>query len=253
MATTSRPTRTAQTPTEAPSITARLTAEALGTFILVFVGVGTVLFATLFPGAGEVYLPIALAFGLSVVAGAYAFGHVSGAHFNPAVTIGAAFAGRLPWKDVIGYLVAQVVGGIIATALLFAIAAGGKDGFLAKAQSSGFASTGYGERSPGGFSLLSVLLIEVILTALLVYVILGVTDRRAPAGFAPLAIGLALTMLLLVGLPISGASLNPARSIASAVFGDGVALGQVWAFVVAPIVGGILAGVSYKPLFARAQ
>jgi MIP family channel proteins len=252
MPTTSRPTRTAQTPTDAPSTTARLTAEALGTFILVFAGVGTVLFATLFPATDGMYLPIALAFGLSVVAGAYAFGHVSGAHFNPAVTLGAAFAGRLPWKDVIGYLVAQVVGGIIATALLFAIAAG-KDGFLAKAQSSGFASTGYAERSPGGFSLVSVLLIEVILTALFVYVILGVTDRRAPAGFAPLAIGLALTMLLLVGLPVSGASLNPARSIASAVFGDGVALGQVWAFVVAPIVGGILAGVSYKPLFARAQ
>jgi aquaporin Z len=253
MAQKSRSTRTAHTPTGAPPITARLGAEALGTFILVFVGVGTVLFATLFPGAGEAYLPIALAFGLSVVAGAYAFGHVSGAHFNPAVTIGAAFAGRLPWKDVVGYLLAQLVGGIVASALLVAVAAGGKDGFLAKAQASGFASTGYAERSPGGFNLVSVLLIEVILTALFVYVILGVTDRRAPAGFAPLAIGLALAMLLLVGLPVSGASLNPARSIASAIFGDGVALGQVWAFVVAPIAGGILAGISYKPLFEHAQ
>lgn len=250
-------TSTAETPVTAPAsiptTAARLTAEAVGTFILVFVGVGTVLFATLFPGAGEAYLPIALAFGLTVVAGSYAFGHISGAHFNPAVTIGAAFAGRLPWKDVLGYLVAQLVGAIVAGALLVAVAAGGKDGFLAKAQASGFASTGYGQRSPGGFNLLSVLLVEFILTALFVYIILGATDRRAPAGFAPIAIGLGLTMVLLAGLPVSGASINPARSIGSALFGDGVAIGQVWAFIVAPTLGGMLAGLTYKPLFARGQ
>lgn len=241
----------AQPATATPSIGARMGAEAFGTFVLVLVGVGTVLFATSFPGAGEVYLPIALAFGLTVVAGAYAFGHISGAHFNPAVTIGLAFAKRLEWKDVLGYLVAQFVGGIVATSILLSIAAGGKDGFLAKAQSSGFGSTGYAERSPGGFSLLSVLVAEFVLTAVFVYVILGATDRRAPAGFAPIAIGLALTMVLLAGLPISGASINPARSIASAIFGDSVALGQVWAFFVAPILGGILAGTTYKAFFDR--
>ena len=235
----------------APSYAMRLTAEGFGTFVLVFVGVGTVLFATMFPGAGEAYLPIALAFGLTVVAGAFAFGHISGAHFNPAVTLGAAVAGRIAWKDVLGYLVAQFIGGIVGTALLFAIAAGGPDGFLAKAQDSGFASTGFGERSPGGFSLLSVFLVEVILTAIFMYVILGATDRRAPEAFAPIAIGLALTMLLLAGLSVSGASLNPARSLASAIFGDGVALGQVWVFFVAPILGGVIAGSTYKLLFDR--
>jgi MIP family channel proteins len=229
----------------------RLTAEGFGTFVLVFVGVGTVLFASMFPGAGEAYLPIALAFGLTVVAGAFAFGHISGAHFNPAVTLGAAIAGRIAWKDVLGYLLAQFVGGIIGTGLLLAIAAGGPDGFLSKAQESGFASTGFGERSPGGFNLLSVFLVEVILTAIFMYVILGATDRRAPAAFAPIAIGLALTMLLLAGLSVSGASLNPARSLASAVFGDGVALGQVWVFFVAPILGGLIAGSTYKVLFDR--
>lgn len=234
-----------------PSIGSRMLAEGFGTFVLVLVGVGTVLFATKFPGAGEAYLPIALAFGLTVVAGAFAFGHISGAHFNPAVTIGLAFAKRLAWKDVVGYLVAQLVGGIIATSILLAIAAGGKGSFLADARSAGFASNGYGERSPGGFNLLSVLIVEVVLTAVFVYVILGATDRRAPVGFAPIAIGLALTMVLLAGLPISGASINPARSIASAVFGDSVAFGQVWAFIVAPILGGIIAGTTYKVLFDR--
>ena len=240
-----------------PSIGSRMIAEGFGTFVLVLVlvlvlvGVGTVLFATKFPGAGEAYLPIALAFGLTVVAGAYAFGHISGAHFNPAVTIGLAFAKRVAWKDVGGYLIAQLVGEIIATSILLAIAAGGKDGFLAEVRSSGFASTGYAERSPGGFSLLSVLIAEFVLTAVFVYVILGATDRRAPVGFAPVAIGLALTMVLLAGLSISGASINPARSIASAIFGDSVAFGQVWAFVVAPILGGTLAGTSYKALFDR--
>ena len=251
MTETAEPTRAAERSAQTPSYAMRLTAEGFGTFVLVFVGVGTVLFASMFPGAGEAYLPIALAFGLTVVAGAFAFGHISGAHFNPAVTLGAAIAGRIAWKDVLGYLLAQFVGGIIGTGLLLAIAAGGPDGFLSKAQESGFASTGFGERSPGGFNLLSVFLVEVILTAIFMYVILGATDRRAPAAFAPIAIGLALTMLLLAGLSVSGASLNPARSLASAVFGDGVALGQVWVFFVAPILGGLIAGSTYKVLFDR--
>ena len=251
MTETAEPTRAAERSAQAPSYAMRLTAEGFGTFVLVFVGVGTVLFASMFPGAGEAYLPIALAFGLTVVAGAFAFGHISGAHFNPAVTLGAAIAGRIAWKDVLGYLLAQFVGGIIGTGLLLAIAAGGPDGFLSKAQESGFASTGFGERSPGGFNLLSVFLVEVILTAIFMYVILGATDRRAPQAFAPIAIGLALTMLLLAGLSVSGASLNPARSLASAVFGGGVALSQVWVFFVAPILGGLIAGSTYKVLFDR--
>jgi len=234
-----------------PTLMSRLNAEALGTFVLVFVGVGTLLFASGFPGAGEVFLPVALAFGLTVLAGAFAFGHVSGAYFNPALTVGAALAGRISWRDTIGYIIAQLVGGIVGAALLLAIAAGGPDGFLAKAQESGFGSTGYGDRSPAGFDLLSVLLIEIILTAVFMYVVLGATDRRASAALAPIAIGLTLTMILLVALPVSGASVNPARSIATAIFGDGVALGQVWVFIVAPIVGGAIAGLTYRPLFDR--
>jgi aquaporin Z len=239
--------------TGTPSLASRLNAEAFGTMVLVFVGVGTLLFATSFPGTTGAYLPVALAFGLVVVAGAFAFGHISGAYFNPAITIGAALAGRITWKDTISYIVAQLIGAIIGSGLLLAIAAGGKDGFLAKAQETGFGSTGYGERSPGGFDLLSVFLVELILTAIFVYVVLGATDRRASAALAPIAIGLTLTMILLIGLPVSGASVNPARSIATALFGGGVALSQLWVFIVAPIVGGIIAGLSYKPLFDRTK
>ncbi len=234
-----------------PSLASRLNAEAFGTMVLVFVGVGTVLFAPTFPGIGSIYLPIAVAFGLVVIALAFAFGHVSGAYFNPAITIGAALAGRIGWKDTAAYIAAQVVGGIVGSSLLLAIAAGGKGGFLAKAQAAGFGSTGYAERSPGGFGLISVLAIEVILTAIFVFVVLGATDRRASAALAPLAIGLTLTMIILAGLPVSGASVNPARSIATAVYGGGVALSQLWAFIVAPIIGAVIAGVTYRPLFDR--
>lgn len=250
MAQTTRPINAEQIPAS-PTIGARLTAEAVGTFVLVVVGVGTVLFGGLFPGGGEFYLPIALAFGLAVVAGAFAFGHISGAHFNPAVTVGVALAKRLAWKDVPSYIGAQLVGGILGAAVLFAIAAGGPDGFLSDAQASGFASTGFGERSPAGFGLASVMIAEIVLTAIFVWVILGATDRRAPVGFAPIAIGLGLTMVLLAGLSVSGASINPARSIATAIFGDGLALGQLWVFIVAPIIGGVIAGATYKVLFDR--
>jgi len=203
-----------------PAVAARLAAEVAGTFVLVFGVIGTALFAAGFDGGtaglNVGFLGVALALGLSVLVSAYAFGPVSGGHFNPAVTIGLAIAGRFAWKDVAGYIVAQIVGGIIASSLLVAIAAGGPDGFLANAQKGGFASTGWGELSPGGFGLVSSLLVEIIATAVFVWVILGVTSSRAADGFAPLAIGLTLTLIALVAIPISNGSFNPARSIAAA-------------------------------------
>jgi aquaporin Z len=183
---------------------------------------------------------------------AYAVGSISGGHFNPAVTLGVAAAGRMLWRDVLPYIVAQIVGGFLASTLLFAIAAGGGNGFLAKAQAAGFASNGYGAHSPGGFDLVSVILVEVILTALFLWVILNVTrPGSTTAGFAPLAIGLTLTVIHLVAIPVSNASVNPARSIATAIYGGGDALGQLWVFLVFPIVGALIAGFTYKTLFAR--
>lgn len=230
------------------SLIARLIAEAFGTFLLVFGIIGTVLFSSSNTGL----LGPALAIGLTVVVGVYAFGHISGGHFNPAVTLGAAAAGRLPWRDVLPYIVAQLVGGIISSTLIFAIAAGGPKGYLAAAVKSGFASNGYGDRSPGHFDLISVMLIELILTAVFVYVILGATHRRAPAGFAPLAIGLTLTLIHLISIPVSNTGVNPARSIAAAIYAGPEALGQIWVFILVPVVGGLLAGASYKVLFDRA-
>lgn len=229
------------------SLLTRLIAEAVGTFLLVFGLIGTALFSSGDTGL----LGVSLAVGLAVLAGAYAFGHISGAHFNPAVTVGLALAKRIGWGDVAPYVGAQVVGGIVASSLLFAIATGGPDGFLAGAQENGFASNGFGDHSPGGFGLLSVILAEVILTALFVYVILSVTDRRATAGFAPLAIGLTLTLIHLVSIPISNTSVNPARSIATAIFGGTDALAQLVVFIVAPVVGAVIAGATYAILFDR--
>jgi aquaporin Z len=188
------------------------------------------------------YLGVALAFGLSVLTMAYAVGHVSGGHFNPAVTIGLAVAKRIEWKWVPTYIVTQVVAGTAAGAILLAVASG-KDGF--SAVDSGFASNGYGDRSPGGYSLLACALVEIVLTAFFLYVILGATDDRAPKGFAPIAIGLALTLIHLVGIPVTNTSVNPARSLGVAWFAGGSALGQVWLFIVAPIVGAAIAGISY--------
>ncbi|MDQ1582438.1 MAG: aquaporin, partial [Microbacteriaceae bacterium] len=206
----------------APSLSSRLSAEAVGTFILVFGVVGTALFAAGFNGGdgglSVGFLGVALALGLSVLVSAYALGPVSGGHFNPAVTVGLAIAGRFAWRDVPSYIAAQIVGGIVSSTLLVAIAAGGPNGFLAKAMDSGFVSTGWGELSPAGFPLLSALLIEIIATAIFVWVILGVTSSRAADGFAPLAIGLTLTLLALIAIPISNASFNPARSIATAIY-----------------------------------
>jgi aquaporin Z len=230
------------------SLTSRLLAESFGTFLLVFGVIGTALFTSGNTGI----LGVALAIGLTVVVGAYAFGPISGAHFNPAVTLGAAAAGRLPWRDVVPYIVAQIVGGVVASTFLLAIAAGGPKGFLDSVVKGGFASNGFDSHSPAGFDLLSVVLVEFILTALFLYVILSVTHRRAAAGFAPLAIGLALTLIHLVAIPISNASVNPARSIATAIYGGPAALGQLWVFIVVPILGALVAGYTYRFLFDRA-
>ena len=228
----------------APTLVKRLVAETFGTFLLVFAVIGTAMNAAL--GAG--LLGVALAVGLAVLAGAYAVGHISGGHFNPAVTIGAAASGRFAWNDVLPYVAAQLVGGALATTLLLAIRAGAPGDVFATFTAT---SNGYDLHSPGGFNVASVLLAETLLTALFVYVILGVTDRRAPSGFAPIAIGLALTAAHLVLIPISNASLNPARSIATAIYGGPESLGQLWAFIVAPVIGGLIAGFTYNLLFDR--
>jgi aquaporin Z len=238
-----------------PSYGARLGAELAGTFLLVFGVIGTAIFAAGFGGGqgglNVGFLGVALALGLSVLAGAYAFGPISGGHFNPAVSIGLAVAGRFAWKDVTPYIGAQLVGGIAASTLLVAIAAGGPDGFLADAQNGGFASTGWGPLSPGGFPLVSSLLVEIIATAILVFVILGVTSARGAAGFAPIAIGLTLTLLALIAIPVSNGSFNPARSIATAIYGGPTALAQLWLSIVAPIVGALIAGATFRLIFDR--
>ena len=236
----------------APSTVQKLTAELLGTFILVFGVIGTAIFAAGFnAGDGNLnvgFLGVAVALGLSVLVGAYAFGPVSGGHFNPAVTFGLAVAGRFAWKDVLGYLAAQLVGGVLATTVLLAVLSNGPvfDVLVFRG-----ASTGYDELSPGGFGLVSVFILETVATAVFLFVILGVTSVRAAAGFAPLAIGLTLTMLALVAIPVSNASFNPARSIATAIYGGSEALIQVWASIVAPILGGVIAGAVYKAVFDR--
>jgi aquaporin Z len=187
-----------------------------------------------------------MAFGLTVLTMAYAVGHVSGGHFNPAITIGLATARRFGWREVGGYVVAQVLAAITAATVLWVIAHG-VEGF--SSIDTGFASNGYGDRSPGGYSLLAVLITEIVMTAFFVYIILGVTDTRAPKGFAPVAIGLALTLIHLISIPVSNTSVNPARSIGPALFAGGDAILQLWAFILAPIVGAVLAGASYAGLF----
>lgn len=229
----------------------RLGAEFLGTFVLVFGGCGAAIFAakviandTINMGIG--FLGVALAFGLTVLVMVYAVGHVSGGHFNPAVTLGAAFGRRVEWKAVPAYMITQVIAASAAGAVLFAIA-NGKEGF--NAVESGFASNGYAERSPNGYSLTSVLIAEIVLTAIFLFVILGSTDTRAPQGFAGIAIGLSLTLIHLVAIPISNTSVNPARSLGVAWFAGPEALGQVWAFILAPLIGATIAGLSYSRIF----
>ena len=219
----------------------RLIAELVGTFWLVFGGCGSAVLAAAVPDVGIGWLGVSLAFGLTVLTGAYAVGHVSGAHFNPAVTVGLATARRFPWSDVAPYVIAQVIGAVVASAVLYLIASGNAGFTLA----GGFAANGYGEHSPGGYSMLAALVAEVVLTAMFLVVILGATDRRAPAGFAGLAIGLALTLIHLIGIPVTNTSVNPARSTGPALFVGGWALAQLWMFWVAPLVGAVLGSLVY--------
>ncbi|WP_066588411.1 aquaporin Z [Corynebacterium provencense] len=225
----------------------RLWAEFFGTFWLVFGGCGSAVLAAKVVSDGTInmgigFVGVALAFGLTVVTGAYAVGHISGGHFNPAVTLGCAVARRVEWAAVVPYWIAQVVGGAVAGGVLYVIASG-KDGF--SASESGFATNGYGEHSPDGYSLAAVIVIEVVLTAVFLWVILGVTSKKAPAGFAPLAIGLTLTLIHLISIPVSNTSVNPARSLGVAFYAGGDALGQVWVFILAPLLGAAIAGISY--------
>ncbi|VTM88778.1 Bacterial nodulin-like intrinsic protein [Raoultella ornithinolytica] len=228
----------------------KLAAECFGTFWLVFGGCGSAVLAAAFPELGIGFAGVALAFGLTVLTMAFAVGHISGGHFNPAVTLGLWGGGRFPAKDVIGYIIAQVVGGIIAAAVLYVVASG-KAGFDAAA--SGFASNGFGEHSPGGYSMLSAIVIEIVLTCGFLLVIHGATDKNAPAGFAPIAIGLALTLIHLISIPVTNTSVNPARSTAVAIFQGGWALQQLWLFWVMPVIGGILGGVLYRTLLEKTR
>jgi aquaporin Z len=220
----------------------KLAAEFVGTFWLVFGGCGSAVIAAGFPQVGIGMLGVAFAFGLTVLTMVYAVGHVSGGHFNPAVTVGLVAGRRHPAGDLVPYVVVQVLGAILAAAVLYAIASGRPDFDL----SGGFAANGYGDHSPGHYSLLAALIAEVVLTFMFVFVILGATDRRAPAGFAGIAIGLALTLVHLVDIPVTNASVNPARSTGPALFVGGWALAQLWLFWVAPILGGAAAGGLYR-------
>ena len=220
-------------------MTKRLGAEFLGTAWLVFGGCGSAVLAAAFPGLGIGFVGVALAFGLTVLTMAYAVGHISGGHFNPAVTVGLWAGGRFKAGDILPYWVAQVLGAV-AGAFVLSLIATGKAGF--DLTGSGFAANGYAEHSPGGYSLLAGFVAEVVLTFFFLVVILGSTDRRAPAGFAPIAIGLALTLIHLVGIPVTNTSVNPARSTAPALFVGGWALAQLWLFWLAPIIGAAAAG-----------
>jgi len=227
----------------------RIAAEFFGTFWLVFGGCGSAVLAAAFPQLGIGFVGVSLAFGLTVLTMAFAIGHISGCHLNPAVSIGLVVGKRFPVSDLLGYVIAQVAGGIAGAATLYLIASG-KPGFVA----GGFASNGYGDHSPGGYSLLACLLAEVVLTAFFLLVILGSTDERAPKGFAPIAIGLGLTLIHLISIPVTNTSVNPARSTGVAIFAQGGwALGQLWLFWVAPIVGAILGGLISNIFFAAPQ
>lgn len=221
-------------------------AEFFGTLWLVLGGCGSAVLAAAFPELGIGFYGVALAFGLTVVTMAYAVGHVSGGHFNPAVTAGLVAGGRLPASQALPYIVAQVLGAIAAAAILYVIATG-----KAGVDVGRFASNGYGELSPGGYSLTAALVCEVVLTAFFLFVIMGTTDERAPAGFAPLAIGLCLTLIHLISIPVTNTSVNPARSTGVALFAGGAYVSQLWLFWLAPIVGGILGATVYKVLLSK--
>jgi len=224
----------------------KLSAECFGTFWLVFGGCGSAVLAAAFPELGIGFAGVALAFGLTVLTMAYAVGGISGGHFNPAVTLGLTLGGRFEAKDLIPYWIAQLVGGILAAAILFFIASGKAD-FSA----GGFASNGYGDLSPGKYSLGAALAIEVVLTAFFLLIILGSTSSRAPAGFAPIAIGLGLTLIHLISIPVTNTSVNPARSTAAALFADTAAISQLWLFWVAPLIGAALGAIIWKGLLNK--
>ena len=219
----------------------KLSAEAIGTFWLTFAGCGSAVLAAAFPQVGIGLLGVSIAFGLTVVTMAYAIGPISGCHLNPAVTIGLAAGGRFPRSEVPQYIAAQVVGAVVAAAVLYVIATG-----KAGAEIGGFAANGYGDHSPGKYSLFSGFLTEVVMTAMFLFIIMGATSSRAPAGFAPLAIGLGLVLIHLVSIPVTNTSVNPARSTGPALFAGGWALQQLWLFWVAPIIGGVLGAVMFK-------
>jgi aquaporin Z len=223
------------------SLQKKLTAEFIGTFWLVFGGCGSAVLAAAFPKVGIGLLGVAFAFGLTVLTMAYAIGHISGCHLNPAVSVGLCVGKRFPVSELLPYIVAQVLGAIGGAAVLYVIASG-TSGF---SLSGGFAANGYGEHSPGNYSLMAALVAEVVLTFMFLIIILGSTDKRAPQGFAPIAIGLGLTLIHLIGIPVTNLSVNPARSTGPALFVGGWALAQLWAFWIAPILGAILAGVVY--------
>lgn len=225
----------------------KLFAEFFGTFWLVFGGCGSAIFAAAYPDLGIGFVGVALAFGLTVLTMAYAVGHISGAHFNPAVSLGLWAGGKFPAKDVLGYIIAQLIGAIAAAGVLYVIVTGKSD-FV---DIGGFAANGYGELSPGGFSMTSVLITEFVLTMFFLLIILGSTYVKAPEGFAGIAIGLALTLIHLISIPISNTSVNPARSTSQALFAGGEFTSQLWLFWLAPIAGAIVAGLIHKALFSK--
>ena len=225
----------------------KLSAEFFGTFWLVLGGCGSAVLAAVFPGVGIGLMGVSLAFGLTVLTMAYAVGGISGGHFNPAVTVGLATAGRFSWGEVPKYIAAQVLGGIAGALVLYLIASGKADFSTA----GGFASNGYGEHSPGGYSMFAALIAEVVMTAFFLIIILGATGKNVPAGFAPIAIGLALTLIHLISIPVTNTSVNPARSTAVAIFVGGWAIQQLWLFWVAPIVGGVVGAVIHKSMLTN--
>jgi aquaporin Z len=225
----------------------KLAAEFIGTFWLVLGGCGSAVMAAAFPGVGIGLGGVSLAFGLTVLTMAYAVGHISGGHFNPAVSVGLAAAGRFSWSDVPKYAIAQCAGAIMAALVLYVIATGKADAGAV----GGFASNGYGEHSPGKYALPAALVTEVVMTAGFLIVILGATHKNAPAGFAPIAIGLALTLIHLMSIPVTNTSVNPARSLGVAVFADGWALQQLWLFIAAPIAGALIGAVIHKALLSK--
>jgi aquaporin Z len=241
-----------------PTYNNRFFAELFGTFVLVFSVGGATLFATIFGSTqsgynGAGYLGVALALGLSVVAAMFAVGGISGGHFNPAVTLGMAISRRFAWRDVLGYIVAQLIGGLIASSLLYLVAMFGPEGLLTFLVGNGFGANGFGEASvpPLQFALVPVIIMTVVASAILVWVFLGATDKTSSNGLAPIAVGFTLVVVGIISVPVSGGAINPALSIATAIYGGQLALAQLWVFILFPIVGGLIAGLTYGPLFGR--